>query len=78
MTRRVKNTFKSNKYTKKIRSKEAISQSVKEMVQKVRDLSSVEAIKASINSIASRLREDKNVFKHFRSKMDFYKLLKPL
>ena len=78
MTSKAKKAFKSNKYTKKIRSKEAISQSVKELVSKVKDLNSLEAIKKSFSSIAQRLRGDKSFLKNFRSKTDFFKLLEPL
>ena len=52
VTSKAKKAFKSNKYTKKVRSKEAISQSVRELVSKVKDLNSMDAIKASFSSIA--------------------------
>ena len=78
VTKRATKTFKSNKYAKKLRSREEIAQSVKQLVSRVKELNSVEALKNAGKEIRNRLIGENSILRHFKSKQAFLKLLEPL
>ena len=77
ITGRTTKSFKSNKYVKKLRSREEIKQTVKSLVAKVKSMNSVEAIRSTASELRSRLTGEDGILRHFKSKKAFYELLVP-
>ena len=63
---------------KKLRSREEMTQTVKQLVSRVKELNSVEAIKTAASQVRSRLTGEEGILRHFKSKKAFLQLLEPL